>query len=68
MADAAQGELLPSADDGAPLAALNHARFAAHHYASDAVQFLYATMKDAEEDTDRRIMAAAELLAFAKVP
>lgn len=69
---AQQGELLPSssvmAASADPLHDLNEARREAHKLALRAVVFLYDVMENTEEDTDRRIMAAAEILAFAKVP
>jgi len=63
---AEQGEL-PTLER-TPMDALNEARFHAYRIALEAVEFLHTTMNDAEEDTDRRIMAAAEILNFIKVP
>jgi hypothetical protein len=64
-----QGELIPKeAASLDPLHDLNEARREAQKLALRAVCFLYDVIENTEEDTDRRIMAAAELLAFAKVP
>jgi hypothetical protein len=66
-----QGELLPKTReqvDRDHFLELARSRAEAALVCTDCVKYLFKVVTDVEEDTDRRIMAAAEILAFAKVP
>ena len=63
----AEQDSLPTLEKS-PMEALNMGRFCAYRLASDAVLFLESVMRDEDEDTDRRILAADAILNFARVP